>query len=143
MRKLTKDELSAIQDLSDSPLIEQVSIDRHSNTLARVTVISKVNASWNEIDALLNAIFPEMEYRGKAGISVEDGVLSEYFSIDVNEETLINLVIKKEIEQKEEALLRTEAPTDKETTHPYSTTQDEFLVQVLNVELLGPCESFV
>jgi len=137
MRKLTEDELSAIQDLEDSPLIEQWSIDGHSNSLRRVTIISKVNASWNEIDALLNAIFPEMEYRGKAGISVEDGVISEYFSIDVDQETLINLVIKKEIGQKEGALLQTEAPDGKETTQGYSTILGNAL------ELHGPCESFV
>jgi len=137
MRKLTKDELSAIQDLEDSQLIEQWSIDGHSNTLRRVTIISKVNASWDDIDALLNAIFPELEYRGKAGISVEDGVISEYFSIDVDRETLINLVIKKEIEQKEEALLQTEAPADKETT------QSHFIISGNTLELFGPCESFV
>ena len=137
MRKLAKDELLAIQDLEDSQLIEQWSIDGHSNALRRVTIISKVNADWNEIDALLNAIFPESEYRGKAGISVEDGVISEYFSIDVDEETLINLVIKKTIEQKEEALLQTEAPDGKETTQGYSTILGNAL------ELHGPCESFV
>ena len=140
MRKLTKDELSAIQDLGDSPLIEHWAIDGHSNALRRVTIISKVNADWDEIDVLLNTIFPEMEYRGKAGISVEDGVISEYFSIDVDKETLINLVIKKAIEQKEGTPTAIEAPTNKVTTHPYSTTQDEFLVQVLKSELPGPCE---
>jgi len=140
MKKLTQDELSAIQDLGDSQLIEHWAIDGHSNALRRVTVISKVNADWDEIDVLLNAIFPEMEYRGKAGISVEDGVLSEYFSIDVDQEMLINLVIKKSIGKKEGIPTEIEIPDDKETTHSYSTTQDEFLVQVLNVELLGPCE---
>jgi len=137
MRKLTKDELSAIQDLEDSQLIEQWSIDGHSNALRRVTVISKVNADWYEIDVLLNAIFPELEYRGKAGISVKDGVIYECFSIDVDGETLINLVIKKAIGQKEEALLQTDAPTDKENTQGYSTILDDTL------ELRGPCESFV
>jgi len=137
MRKLTPTELSAIQDLGDSQLIEHWSIDGHSNALRRVTVISKVNADWDEIDVLLNAIFPELEYRGKAGISVEDGVLSEYFSIDVDEETLINLVIKKTIEQREGTLLQTEAPGDKETTQGYSTILGNAL------ELHGPCESFV
>ena len=134
MRKLTKDELSMIQNLTDSPLIEQASYDRHSNTLMRVTVISSIDADWNGVDALLNDIFPEMEYRGKAGISVDDGVISEYFSIDVDGETLINLVVKKTIEQKEGTLLQTEAPTDKETTHLDCIMPRE------KVELLGPCE---
>jgi len=133
MRKLTKDELSSIQDLEDSSLIEQWSIDGHSSSLRRVTVISKVNASWNEIDALLNTIFPELEYRGKAGISVEDGVISEYFSIDVDRETLINLVIKKSFEQKEGISAPTEIPTDKETTHL------DCIIGNSIAELVGPC----
>jgi len=137
MRKLTATELSAIQDLEDSPLIEQWSIDGHSNSLRRVTIISKVNASWDDIDTLLNAIFPELEYRGKAGISVEDGVVSEYFSIDVDQETLINLVIKKAIEQKEGTPALTEVPDGKITTQSYSTILGNAL------ELRGPCESFV
>ena len=137
MRKLTKDELSAIQDFGDSPLIEHWAIDGHSNALRRVTIISKVNADWDEIDVLLNAIFPEMEYRGKAGISVEDGVISEYFSIDVDGETLINLVIKKTIGQKEGTPALTEAPDGKITTQNYSTILGNAL------ELRGPCESSV
>jgi len=135
MRKLTKDELSAIQDLEDSPLIEQWSIDGHSNTLRRVTVISKVDADWNGVDALLNEIFPEVEYRGKAGISVEDGVISEYFSIDVNEETLINLVIRKTIGQKEGTPTAMDVPTDKEATHL------DCIMNQSKSELIGPCES--
>jgi len=128
MRKLTPTELSAIQDLEDSPLIEQWSIDGHSNSLRRVTIISKVNANWNEIDVLLNAIFPEMEYRGKAGVEVKDGIMSEYYSIDVEMETLINLCMKKTL-----------APTraEKETTQGYIT------IKIDELELAGPCESFV
>jgi len=134
MRKLTGTELLAIQDLEDSQLIEQWSIDGRSNTLRRVTIISRVNADWNEIDVLLNAIFPESEYRGKAGISVEDGVISEFFSIDVDNETLINLVIRKTIGQKEEAPTAIEAPTDKKTTHHNCITNQS------KSELIGPCE---
>ena len=137
MRKLTTTELSAIQNLEDSSLIEQWSIDGHSNALRRVTVISKVNADWDEIDVLLNAIFPELEYRGKAGISVKDGVIYECFSIDVDGETLINLVIKKTIEQKEGTSALTEVRDGKITTHHNCITNQS------KSELRGPCESFV
>jgi len=124
MKKLTKDQLSAIQDLTDSPLIEQASIDRHSNTLMRVTVISSLDADWNGVDALLNEIFPEMEYRGKAGVEVKDGIMSEYYSIDVDNETLINLCMKKTL---------VGARVEKETTQKQFIRNDEVL------EPVGPC----
>jgi len=125
MKKLTKDQLSAIQDLTDSPLIEQASTDRHSNTLMRVTVISSLDAYWNGVDTLLNEIFPDLEYRGKAGVEVKDGIISEYYSIDVDRETLINLCMKKTL-----------APTraEKETTQGYIT------IKIDELELAGPCE---
>ena len=125
MRKLTPTELVKIQDLTDSPLISQASYDRHSNTLMRVTVISSIDADWNGVDALLNAIFPEVEYRGKAGVEVRDGIMSEYYSIDVDSETLINLCMKKTL-----------APTraEKETTQGYIT------IKIDELELTGPCE---
>jgi len=129
MRKLTKDELSAIQDLSDNTsLIEQVSTDRHSNTLTRITVISQVNADWDRVDALLNSIFPELEYRGKSGIDTKDGIISEHFSIDVDGETLINLCMKKD-------------PTAMESEG--KTTQEQFTRNDEVLELPGPCESCV
>jgi len=115
MRKLTKDELSMIQNLTDSPLIEQASYDRHSNTLMRVTVISSIDADWNGVDALLNDIFPGLEYRGKAGVEVRDGVMSEYYSIDVDSETLINLCMKKTL---------VGARAEKETTQGYITIKN-------------------
>jgi len=128
MRKLTPNELSMIQDLTDSQLISQASYDRHSNTLMRVTVISSLNADWNGVDALLNEIFPNLEYRGKAGVEVKDGIMSEYYSIDVDRETLVNLCMKKTL-----------APTraEKETTQGYIT------IKIDELELTGPCESFV
>jgi len=128
MEKLTKDQLSAIQNLTDSPLISQASYDRHSNTLMRVTVISSIDADWNGVDALLNAIFPDLEYRGKAGVEVKDGIMSEYYSIDVDGETLINLCMKKTL---------VGARAEKETTQGYIT------IKIDELELTGPCESFV
>lgn len=125
MRKLTKDELSAIQDLEDSPLIEQWSIDGHSNSLRRVTILSKVNADWNSVDALINSIFPDSEYRGKAGVSVISGIISEYFSIDVEGETLVNLCMKK---------------TTLAGAVEGKTYQDHSNIVGAYVELLGPCE---
>ena len=125
MRKLTSIELSMIQDLTDSPLISQASIDRHSNALMRVTVISSIDADWNGVDALLNAIFPDLEYRGKAGVEVKDGIISEYYSINVDSETLINLCMKKTL---------VGARAKKETIQSYIT------IKIDELELTGPCE---
>ena len=124
MRKLTKDELSAIQDLTDSPLIEQCSLDRHSNGLMRVTVISSLDASWNGVDALLDRIFPDSEYRGKAGVELRDGIISEYYSIDVDGETLINLCMKK---------TTLAGAVEGKTYQDHSNTVESY------AELLGPC----
>ena len=124
MRKLTKDELSAIQDLTDSPLIEQCSLDRHSNGLMRVTVISSLDASWNGVDALLDRIFPDSEYRGKAGVELRDGITSEYYSVDVDEETLINLCMKK---------------TTPAGAVEGKTYHLDYTIPTAEVELIGPC----
>ena len=125
MRKLTATELVGIQNLTDSPLISQASYDRHSNTLMRVTVISSIDADWNGVDALLNAIFPDLEYRGKAGVEVKDGIISEYYSINVDSETLINLCMKKTL---------VGARAKKETIQSYIT------IKIDELELTGPCE---
>ena len=91
MKKLTANQLLDIQNLVDNPLIEQASVDFHSNGLMRVTVVSASNAEWNSVDSLLEEIFPGMEYRGQSA-HVKN---NEMYSIDFNGETLINLVMKK------------------------------------------------
>lgn len=91
MIKLTKHQLSDIQDLVDNPLVKQASVDFHSNGLMKVTIISKTNADKRQIDTILEQIFPGMEYRGTPAVT-DDG---EYHFIDWNGETLIHLCIKK------------------------------------------------
>ncbi len=93
MKKLTPTQFSSIQDLVDNPLIEQWSIDGHHNGLLRVTVISKPDADFNLVDMLLEDVFPGKEYRG----SVSKDVDGDYYSIDVEGETLINLMMKKTV----------------------------------------------
>ena len=105
MKKLMLSQLSSIQDLTDNPLIEMASVDFHANGLLRVTVISTDDADFNSVDALLEDAFPHKEYRG----SVDEDVDGDYYSIDVDGETLINLMMKK-------APTSIEAP--KEILHP-------------------------
>ena len=105
MKQLTPTQFSSIQDLAKSQLIEQWSIDGHSNGLLRVTVISKPDADWNSVDALLEEVFPGMEYRGTPGQS-EHG---EHYSIDVEGETLVNLLMKKSGNWTGEDIVRQEA----------------------------------
>ena len=91
MKKLMPSQLWSIQYLADNPLIEMTSVDFHSNGLMRVTVVSCLNAEWNPVDAILEEIFPGMEYRGQSTYT-ENG---ELYFIDYNGVTLINLVMKK------------------------------------------------
>ena len=91
MKKLTANQLLDIQNLVDNPLIEMASIDFHANGLMRVTVVSCLNAEWNPVDAILEEIFPGMEYRGPS-VHVKN---NEMYSIGYNGVTLINLVMKK------------------------------------------------
>ena len=93
MKKLTQTQFTAIQSLAEDPLINQVSIDMHSNGLLRVTVISVDDADFNSVDALMEDAFPGKEYRGSVGEDVD----GDYYSIDVEGETLINLLMQKSI----------------------------------------------
>jgi hypothetical protein len=93
MQDLTNDQFNSLKTLSKNPLINQVSIDMHSNNLLRVTVISADDADFNSVDAELEKIFPHKEYRGSVGEDVD----GDYYSIDVDGETLINLMMQKSI----------------------------------------------
>ena len=91
MQDLTNDQFNSLKTLSKNPFINQVSIDMHSNNLLRVTVVSTDDADFNLIDMLLEDAFPHKEYRGSDGEDVD----GDYYSIDVDGETLINLVMKR------------------------------------------------
>jgi len=91
MKKLTPSQLSAIQNLTDIPIIEHWAIDGHSSGLLRVSVISAVDADFNAVDVLLEEIFPGKEYFGSPGESNE----GDFYSINVDGETLINLMMRK------------------------------------------------
>lgn len=90
MQKLTADQFMGIQNLTLNPSISTASVDFNSKNL-RVTVISKPGASFTEIDRVLTEIFPGMECQGWAGHYKGD----EFYSFDLNEETVINLCMKK------------------------------------------------
>ena len=91
MQDLTSEQFDSLKTLSKNPLINQISIDMHSNSLLRVTVISVIGAEFNSVDALLEEVFPGKEYRGSVG----EGEHEDYYSIDVEGETLIGLMMKK------------------------------------------------
>lgn len=126
MKELTTDQFNGLKSLAKNPLIEMISIDIHSNGLLRVTVISKPDVNFNDVDALLEEIFPGMEYRGTPGFYDTGDIMTEFYSIDYNGETLINLCMKK-------APVGAEA--EKEITHLDSSTE------LPKFESLGPCES--
>ena len=91
MQDLTNAQFNSLKTLSKNPQINQVSIDMHGNGLFRITVISTDDADFNLIDMLLEDVFPHKEYRGSVGEDVD----GDYYSIDVDGETLINLMMKK------------------------------------------------
>jgi len=96
MKDITTDQFNSLKTLFKNPQINQVSIDRHSNSLLRVTVISTDDADFDLIDMLLEDVFPGKQYRGSVG----EDVGGNYYSIDVEGETLINLLIKKSYVEK-------------------------------------------
>jgi hypothetical protein len=91
MQDLTNAQFNSLKILSKNPQINQVSIDMHSDGLLRVTVISTDDTDFDSVDALLEDAFPHKEYLG----SVDEDVDGDYYSIDVDGETLINLMMKK------------------------------------------------
>lgn len=91
MKDLTTDQFNSLKALSKNPFISQVSIDMHSNSLLRVTVISADDADSNLIDMLLEDAFPGKEYRGSLSVAID----GDHYSIDVCGEMLINLMMKK------------------------------------------------
>ncbi|EHQ92174.1 hypothetical protein [Desulfosporosinus youngiae] len=95
MIRLTPTQLSDIQSLVENPAVDQTGVDFQGNGLMKVTIISKLDADREDIDKVLQQIFPGMEYRGTVGVEVSNGELYEFYFIDWNGETLINLLMKK------------------------------------------------
>ena len=91
MKQLTSTQFQSIQSLTDNSIIDHWAIDGYSNDLLRVTVISTLDADFNAVDALIEAIFPGKEYFGSVGESDE----GDFYSINVERETLINLMMRK------------------------------------------------
>ena len=91
MHDLTNSQFNGIKALSRNPLISQASIDLLGNGLLRVSIISVDDADFNLIDMLLEDVFPGKEYRGSVG----EDTNGDYYSIDVDGETLISLMMKK------------------------------------------------
>jgi len=73
-----------------------------------------------------------VRYRGKAGISVVDGIISEFYSIDVDQETLINLCMKKDHNWQKEM--------DPALTESGCKIPQEYLItKDVESEPIGPC----
>ncbi|AFQ46287.1 hypothetical protein [Desulfosporosinus meridiei] len=97
MKQLTAGQLLDIQGLAKNHnhLVSQASIDFHGNGLMRVTIISTLDADQEDLNGVLEDMFPGMEYRGNVGVEIVGGEPSEFHFIDYNGETLINLCMKK------------------------------------------------
>lgn len=144
MRKLMPSQFLTVQSLLDNPLISSVDVELTNNGLSRITIKSAVNAPWDGsegvdmvISLALDANFPGLEYLCTPAkyTNPADGLEHELYFINYEGETLINLIMRSDSEQKE----KPSAPTDskKKTTQVQFTRNDEVL------ELAGPCESFV
>jgi len=91
MKDLTNTQFNQLKSLAKNPLISQVSIDILGSDLLRIAIISHLDADFNEVDKLIEDIFPGKEYRGSVGEESE----GDFYSIDVEGETMINLLMKK------------------------------------------------
>ena len=104
MKKLTQNQLTAIQSLEENPLIAEVQI-KFGKGLSRVTITSIVGTSWNEVDAVINEVldgeFPGLEYMGRPVQYVNpfDAINQELYFINFRGETLFNLIMRIAPEQ--------------------------------------------
>jgi len=104
MKKLTQNQLTAIQSLAENPLIAEAQIGFNKG-LSRVTITSIVGTSWNEVDAVIHEVldgeFPELEYMGTPARDMNSftGIEEEIYYINFEGETLIRLAMRLAPEQ--------------------------------------------
>lgn len=91
MNDLTNAQFTDLKTLAKNQLISQVNIDMLDNEFLRVTIISQSDVDFDEVDKLIESIFPGKKYSGTVG----DDSRCDFYLIDVDGETLIRLLMKK------------------------------------------------
>jgi len=146
VRKLTLNQIEAIQNLIINPLIDSTEVEFSKNGLSRITIKSAVNAPWDGpkgvdmmISLALDVNFPGLEYLCTPAkyTNPADGLEHELYFINYEGETLINLIMRSDSEQKEGTPIAVGVPVEKEVSHGYIT------IKIDETELPGPCESLV
>jgi len=99
MKKLTVDQLVAIQDLEENSLIAKVDIEFQKG-LSRIIITSIVGTSQSEVDSVLNEalgdVFPGLEYMGSPAKYTNpiDGINQELYYLNYEGETLFYLIMR-------------------------------------------------
>jgi len=99
VKKLTVDQLVAIQSLEENSLIAKVDIELIKG-LSRVTITSIVGTNQSEVDAVLSEVlgsaFPDLEYMGSPAkyVSPIDGINQELYYLNYEGETLFYLIMR-------------------------------------------------
>lgn len=99
-KQITKNQLEAIVNLKQNPLIDHVSISAHKSGNIAITIAPEIDASQDGVDDLLKLIFPTMLYVGTPfQPQSENGISTTLYGIDVKEERVsITLHLKKTLQ---------------------------------------------
>lgn len=105
MKKLTVTQLTAIQELSNYPTISRVDLEFFPNNLSQITIVSTINADWNDVDKSINdeldEAFPDLEYYGapcKYSQPGDESETRELYFINFEGESLIRLIMRSKDE---------------------------------------------
>ena len=102
MKKLTPNQILAIQFLPEYSPISSTSIEFYNNGLSRISIVSAVGAKWDEVNAALNSaldkVLPNLLYMGSPAkfYNPFEQMDEEIYGINFEGESLIRLVMRKE-----------------------------------------------
>lgn len=113
MKRLTSDQLTAIQSLVSEPGISKVSLEFFDIGLVYISIHSIIGADFKTVDKAMDTLkesFPSLEYRGTPCNYTNpiNGLDSDLYSLDYEGENLISLTITREPEWSPELVVRQE-----------------------------------
>jgi len=119
MKKLSPEQLVAVQELSNYRFIESSLVEFLTNGLSQIRITSIPGADWDQVEQAManefDEVFPNYEHAGKSINYTDpmDGMECELFYINYEDETLIKLIMKKATfaEAAEEKVLQEQSTT--------------------------------
>ena len=80
---LTIEQIQSLQVLSKNPLISHTSVNFFNSGNTSIVIASATDANWNQVDSLVDDVFPDMEYKGNPFVSLmKTGDICESYEID-------------------------------------------------------------